>query len=63
MSSLGNLELVVATSISKYGAEETICKLHTELLGLLYDNQPWSDGFLELLTNIMNKRLAEKHVH
>lgn len=63
MSSLGNLELVVATSISKYGAEETIQKLHTELLGCLYDGLVWDDGFLEMLTHLINKRLLEHHVH
>lgn len=60
MNSLSNLEFEIANSISKYGAERTICMLHTELLGLLYDGNAWNDGFLELLTEIMNKRLLLK---
>ncbi|KKT31769.1 MAG: hypothetical protein UX04_C0002G0209 [Microgenomates group bacterium GW2011_GWF2_45_18] len=62
MTSLSNLELHISASISKHGRDETICRLHTELLGCLYDGLVWDDGFLELLTNIMNKRLST-YVH
>ncbi|GIK83657.1 MAG: hypothetical protein BroJett025_02790 [Patescibacteria group bacterium] len=59
MSSLGNLELVLSTSISKFGKEETICRVHTALLACIHDGVMWDDpNFFEVINQILNKRLS-----
>lgn len=59
MSSLGNLELVLATSIQKHGKEETICRVHTALLACIHDGVVWDDpGFFDVINQILSKRLS-----
>lgn len=62
-NSLANLELVFAVGLQKYGHDELVERIHTQLLGLLYDGIIWPDGFLDDVTLILNKRLLLKDKH
>jgi hypothetical protein len=57
ISSLANLELVVSVGLSKYGPDEMVSMMHTELLGMLYDGEYCTPEFLAELTKLLNKRL------
>ncbi len=56
MSSIANLELVFAVGLQKYGQDELIRMIHSTLSGILYDGLAWDDGFLDLVTETINKR-------
>jgi hypothetical protein len=56
MNSLQNLELMLAVSLDKYGPDKTVSMLHTMLLGELYDGNPVDNGFLKMLTQMLNKQ-------